>query len=263
MLFLFSLITQTRGYFTINLSDGMFKEGFTLSETVGFENPSTQLFAKPAQDVPCISINQIPADVDTIDGQHNEAYFAYTFYIRNEGDRAVGYDWTLTVNSESRRLTDGMWVMVFEDGAMRFYAKADKLTGEREALPAFDDDSRGYLILPIRESAPDSDQFQLIRQVNGQSYYRVVPDAFLSDKMVASGTQTEVQPMEKHKYTVVLWLEGDDPDTTNELIGGHAGVEMNYRLVEEEQESDRRSGWSARWKELWDGLRFWKTWGES
>ena len=62
--------------------------------------------------------------------------------------------------------------------------------------------------------------------------------------------------MEAHKYTVVLWIEGDDPDVTNDLIGGHAGVEMNYRLVEEEQESDRRSGWSARWKELWDGLRF-------
>ena len=262
VLFLFSLVTRARGFFTINLSDGMFREGFSLSETVGFENPSMQLFASPAQNVPCISINQIPTDIDETDGQYNAA-FAYTFYLRNEGENTVGYDWSLTINSESQELTEGMWVMLFEDGQMRFYAKANRETGLEEALPAYGDDSRGYLILPIREAYPASDQFRLVKQVNGLNYYRVIPDKFLSDKLITSGGQRGVEPMEAHKYTVVLWIEGDDPDATNDLIGGHAGVEMNYRLVEEEQESDRRSGWSARWKELWDGLRFWKTWVES
>ena len=59
-LFLFSAVTQMRGHFTINMSDGLFKEGFVLSETKDFRNPSTHLFCTPAENVPCISISHLP-----------------------------------------------------------------------------------------------------------------------------------------------------------------------------------------------------------
>ena len=35
-----------------------------------------------------------------------------------------------------------------------------------------------------------------------------------------------------HKFTVVLWLEGDDPHCTDDLIGGHLGMEFNLELVD-------------------------------
>ena len=38
--------------------------------------------------------------------------------------------------------------------------------------------------------------------------------------------------MDVHKYTVVIWLEGDDPDCTNDLIGAHIGLQMDFRLLE-------------------------------
>jgi len=59
ILFLFSMVQKMRGHFTISMSDDMFKEGFTLSETEDFAFPSTQLFAEPAENIPCISISQI------------------------------------------------------------------------------------------------------------------------------------------------------------------------------------------------------------
>ena len=95
VLLLFSMVQKMRGHFTINMSDEMFREGFTLSDTVGFENPTTQLFANPAVDVPCVSISQLPTNLDEIDGEHNDVYFAYTFYIRNEGESTVDYLWNL------------------------------------------------------------------------------------------------------------------------------------------------------------------------
>ena len=85
------------------------------------------------------------------------------------------------------------------------------------------------------ELAPDSDQFEVVAQQGNRAYYRVIPDKFLSETEVAEGNQTEVEPMEVHKYTVVIYLEGDDEQATDEKIGGRLGVEMNFKLSYEEE----------------------------
>ena len=261
ILFIFSLVQQLRGHFTVNLSDGMFKEGFTLADNKDFDNATVHLFANPAQDVPCISINQIPTNIDEIDGEHNDLYFAYTYYIRNEGENNVGYTWNLNISAETLNVADAVWAMVFEDGRMRFYAKANPVTGQKEALPAFDDDTRGYINLPIKNLAPDSDQFEIVKQDGQITYWRVIPDQFLSSTCITNGVQTDVEPMEAHKYTVVLWLEGDDMEANDSVIGGHLGVEMNFRLVGEYEEEDDegnsgdKDGTTGRkWKKFWDSI---------
>ena len=63
-LYAISVITQLRGHFTVSMSDKMFKEGFTISEEETFKIPTSHLFSTPAVDVPCISIVDIPEDVD-------------------------------------------------------------------------------------------------------------------------------------------------------------------------------------------------------
>lgn len=248
-----SWISQMQGHFTINMSDRLFREGFSLSETVGFESPTMRLFSKPAEEVPCVSIRDIRDNVNDQDGSHNEAeYFAYTYYIRNDGESTVGYTWTMTLNSESKNLSNAVWVMIFEDDVMRFYAKGRE-DGSQEALPYFDDDSRGYPTRPFYdEAAQPQDQYQYIGNTGSRDLYRLIPIPFETDTVVASGTVTEVEPNEVHKYTVVIWLEGDDPDCTNDLIGGHAGMEMNFRL-ESEAEEGQKSGWDA----FWDAITFW------
>ena len=258
-LFLFSAVKQMRGHFTINISDGMFREGFSLSETIDFKNATTQLFAEPAIDVPCISIGQIPADVDSYDGSHNASYFAYSFYLRNEGESTVDYEWGVQLNSESQSLAEAVWVMVFEDGEMGFYAKPSK-EGEVQALPPMGDNSRGYMdpeLMPLAKHP--TEQYQLIRQVGNHGYYRVIPKTFADDLTVTSGIRENVVPWQVHKYTIVIWLEGDDPDCTDELIGGHLGLEINMRMLEEETEDGSGAeGWRSHWKTFWDNLIFWE-----
>ncbi len=258
VLFALSLIAQLRGHFTINMSSQMFQEGFVLSETVDFSNATTHLFCTPAENVPCVSISHIPTNIDQIDGQHNDAYFAYTFYLRNEGTSTVGYEWMMGLTSESHSLTSALWVMVFEDGEMLFYAKPNA-DGGVEALPAFDDNSRGYLDMRIMLMSKDiSSQFQLITEKSGFNYYRVVPISFESDTVVCRGKQTEVAPGDVHKYTVVIWLEGDDPDCTDDLIGGHAGMAFDFRLItENEGDDDDYSPSYSFWEDLWNNLIFW------
>ncbi|MBE6939735.1 MAG: hypothetical protein E7457_02795 [Ruminococcaceae bacterium] len=259
VLFAFSLISQMQGHFTINLTGDLLKEGFVLSETADFKEGSMRLFAEPATDVPCFSLADLHEDVNDVDGQHNEAgYFAYTFYIRNEGENTVDYDWELVINSESRNLTDATWVMFFEDNRMNMYAKA-RTDGSQEALPGFGDNSRGYLRVPLADRAASEDLYRVVATRGGVNYYRVVPTSFESDDIVTSGTQLQVAPMETHKYTIVIWLEGDDPDCTDELIGGHAGVEMRFHMAEEEETDDPAdSGVLTHWDAFWDNLLFWK-----
>lgn len=230
----FSMVTQLRGHFTINMSNDMFKEGFILSDSADMSNATTRLLCTPAEGVPCISIRSIPENIDQIDGQHNESYFAYTFYIRNDGDSTVDYEWHMALNSESQNLSSALWVMIFEDGKMLLYAQPGD-DGGIEALPAMDDNTRGYLDMELMAFAKDPSQFQLITAHNGYNYYRLLPIPFESSEVIARGMQVAVAPGDVHKYTVVIWLEGDDPDCTDALIGGHAGMDFNFQLISDEE----------------------------
>lgn len=253
-LYLMSLISQMRGFFTINLSNEMFKNGFVLSETVGFEKPVISISCEPAVDVPCISIVQIDKDVDDVDGAHNSvSYFATTFYCRNDGQDTVDYKWDLLIRDESKNLSEAAWVMVFEDGKMIIFAEAGD-DGSEEALPARGEDSRGYVGLPLTDKALYPQQFEVVKEVGPTTYTRVIPFRALGESRFACGYQQSVAPGEVHKYTVVIWLEGDDPDTTNEKIQGHLGLNFQFNLIDEEKVDEERAAYAA----TWDGLKWWK-----
>lgn len=227
----FSYITQLQGHFTINMSDELFKEGFILDETPEFKRPTAHLFATPLENVPCISIVDIPEDVDGEHyGQHNGNYFAYTYFIRNEGDHTQGYKWQIRMNSESKQLSNAVWIMIFEDGEMTFYAKPDENGSVR--LPAEEDPDFAYAQAPLFQFAKHpEEQYEVIRQTEFLTYWRLKPYSFLSGTVIAEGVQEAVDPMEVHKYTIVVWLEGDDPDCTNEMIGGHLGIEISMEML--------------------------------
>lgn len=251
-LFAMATVSQMRGYFTINLSDKMYTQGFVLSETEDFSNPTSYLFTEP-REVICVSLADIPGDVDEGEGLHESSeFFAYTHYVRNEGHMTASYTWRLKITGESQGLSDAVWVMVIEDGKMSLFAKAHA-DGTLQTLPALDDNSRGYIDIPVMALADNADDYlQPIRTVGSVTYNRVITKSFEEAYQVTSGIQTEVHPGEVHKYTVVMWLEGDDPECVDQLIGGHMGVTMAYAMVDEEDEEE------TFWETLWDRLNFWE-----
>lgn len=253
-----AMVVQIRGYFTINMSRGMFREGFTLSETSGFEYPTTQLLAVPAEGVPCISIRQIPDTVDDIDGEHNENYMAYTFYIRNEGESVVSFNWRLLLSAESMKASSAAWAIVYADGVPRVYAKTSE-SGGRESLPAYGDNTRGYTSVPVLMTEEQTDQLRLILSRNNINFYRVLPDEFLSGNVLAQGEVLDVEPEEVHKYTVVLWVEGDDPECTDELIGSYLGVRMEFKLTGQDYDTEGNDDLFGRLKNVWDELRYYQS----
>lgn len=228
-----STVTDMKGHFTVNITRDLFTEGFILSETAEFDNPTSHLFSTPAADVPCVSIIDIPENVDEIDGEHNGNYFAYTFYVKNAGDKNAAFRWELRLNSESQGLSEAAWAMVFVDGEMTLYAKA-RDDGARECLPPLENTHRkGYSRAPLKKKAAQpEEQYEVNTVVGSTEYWRVKPFAFESDEVMASGEMWDIPPGIHHKFTIVLWLEGDDPDCTNDLIGGHLGYEMYMTHIE-------------------------------
>ncbi|MBE6788368.1 MAG: hypothetical protein E7539_01750 [Ruminococcaceae bacterium] len=230
MLYGLSAITDLRGHFTISMSDELFREGFTISETRGFENPTSHLFATPAEAVPCISIVNIPENVDEIDGAHHDNYFAYTFYVRNDGESAQNMSWQLRLNSESNNVSSAAWIMLFVDGKMTLYAKANE-DGTPQMLPLQNDNTRGYVKAPLYELAADPEgQYEVVKKSGSLTYWRVKPKAFLSGSLVENGLVEQFEPQDVHRFTVVIWLEGDDPQCTNDLIDGHLGMDFFMQL---------------------------------
>ena len=248
-LWLVSWITTMRGHFTINMSHDLFSEGFSLSETADFENPTSQLMCDPLNHVPEISISSISADVIKTDGQHNSNYFAYTYYIRNEGSSTADYKWELVLNSESQNVSSAIWVMVFEDDKMVFYAKENE-DGDPESLPGKRETGRGYVDPPLYNMARyPREQYEKVG-----SLWRVIPRKFESDTVAAHGVREQMKPGETHKYTIVMWLEGDDPDCNDELVGGHLGMEIYMSLLDKADDSSVSSEWKDTWEDFWNKI---------
>ena len=244
VIYMFSKITQWKGHFTINMSQDMFRNGFVLSETEDFANPQVQLISNAVEDVPCISFAQIPVDVDDYEGAHTDGtYFAYTFFLRNEGEETVDYHYELAINSESLNVSTAAWIMLFEDGQMRFFAKPNA-DGDQEVIPNYSINDRGYPDPVLLDQAMDKEQFELVGVRGSREYYRIIPISFKSDEIVEEKMRYDIAPQEYHKYTVVIWLEGDDPDCTDELIGGHIGLELNFQLIDEYELENEENIWT-------------------
>lgn len=260
VLYLLSTVTEKAGHFTINMSDKMFRNGFVLSETVDFASPQVQLFSDPVDDAPCISFAQIPENVDDHEGNHGEeTYFAYTFFLRNEGEEIVDYHYELAINSESKDLSKAAWIMIFEDGQMKFFAKPNE--GNPEVIPNYSVSDRGYPNPALLSQAAEKEQFEYIGTNGSKAYYRIVPINFDSDTIVEEKLRYDIAPMDVHKYTVIIWLEGDDPDCTNDLIGGHIGLEMNFQLLDDYNKENEDDPWKQiqnSFEEIIEKIQFWK-----
>lgn len=50
---------------------------------------------------------------------------------------------------------------------------------------------------------------------------------FVSNRMVMKQERLGIKPGEIDKYTIVIWLEGNDPECVDDILGGEMKLEMN------------------------------------
>jgi len=55
--------------------------------------------------------------------------------------------------------------------------------------------------------------------------------AFESNKYILTNTVTGFKPEQYTKYTIMIWVESDDPDCTNDKIGGAVTLSMSFSVL--------------------------------
>ena len=137
---------------------------------------------------------------------------------------------------------------------MVFYAKPGE-DGEPQCLPAKDEVDRGYAEPPLYDMSKNpKDQYEQVSPGSTSRLWRVIPQPFLSETTVAEGIRENMAVGETHKYTIVMWLEGDDPDCTDALVGGHLGMEVYMSLLENADDSSTSSEWKDTWDDFWSKI---------
>ena len=183
------------GAFTIRVDKyDMVRQGLTLSETPDYTVANARLQADVVNDMTNISGLDLPKNIDNINGPHNgESYIAYTFYLINSGDDTVSYEGVLNLENVTNKVDDAVRVAVWKNGEKKVYGKTKS---------------------------------------DGNGKEKDCDETFLSSNMVMKTSHEGMAAKEKDKYTVVIWLEGNDPDCTNEIIGGTLKLGMDFKLVE-------------------------------
>ena len=89
------------GSFTVKISKyDMINQGLTLSETPDYNTSNSRLNADILYDMTNISGEDLPDNIDKINGSHNgEGYIAYTFYLINSGKDTLSYDSEMTIEN--------------------------------------------------------------------------------------------------------------------------------------------------------------------
>lgn len=197
-LFILAFMQEKMGNFTINLNRlELYRRGIAIAEDGNFSDPTARLTAYTVEDATNITLEDIPEDVDEVEGDHNGLnYMAYTYFIRNAGKEDVGYQASITLDACSKGAEQAVRVVVWRNGERTIYA-----------APAADG-------LPEPESV-----------------------SFAAENLVCSYTVEEFRVGDVDKYTIVIYMEGEDPECVDAIVGGSVEFSMGINALEEDDTS--------------------------
>lgn len=203
ILFIIAFSQEKMGNFTINLNRlELYRRGISISETGEFDDATAKLTANSVKDATNISIEDLPEDVDGVErGSHN-------------GKNYMAYTYYVR-NAGKEDL--GYIAKITLDSCAKGAEKAVRVAvwknGERivYAAPAKSGDAE-----------------------NGC-------ETFESKEIVCSYHEKDFLVGNVDRYTIVIWMEGDDPECVDSIIGGSVQFSMHI-------DSDADDNTSLVWK---------------
>ncbi len=130
--------------------------------------------------------------------------YAYRFYLVNNGESTVGVDTTMKYSNVTRKIDDILRVMTYYEyngnQVAHIYQKVDQEFVEYEhynvgSVELFSDEGEIFNI--------SGDDKIILDFAEGRNYL---------------------------KYLVLIWLEGDDPDSSNYMLGGSVSFNLEFKV---------------------------------
>lgn len=165
----------------------------TLSETPDFKDMTSRLNAASSQEITNITSVSLPLDLDNINGSHN-------------GDNYMAYTFycrnagTEAVTYEYELFIANMTLEIEDAVRIRLY-----VNGDYEDYAKTRNDGQG--------AEPGTTEF-------------------LTEETILR-KELHLTPGEYTKFTIVVWLEGDDPECVDTILGGVFKIDMNMSVLGE------------------------------
>lgn len=189
-------LTYNEASFVVNLRENpSLKSGLAMFESLNNTTGMRVLKAENLQFMDNISIKWLPNNIDTeAEGSHNgDNYIAYTFFLENQGNDVLSYWYKMIVDDVIKNVDEAVRIMIVINGEKTVYAKKSSIDGRaEEGTVKFRDDTDGTIILQQRK---------------------------------------HMSPGDIDRVTIVVWIEGDDPECINALLGGQ--LKMHMDITEE------------------------------
>ena len=193
-IFLILSIVYKGGRFTVTLDPNFsLKSGIVIYETLEDKRSQRKLYASELEFMDNISVEWIPKNIASeAEGSHNgKNYIAYTFYIENQGTETLDYWYQIVIDDVIKNVDDAVRIMIYRNDEKTIYAK------KNEDLNASEKDTT----------------------------------PFYSKEYAVLENRKDFKPNDIDKYTIVIWLEGDDPECLDNIIGGE--IKMHMEIIEE------------------------------
>lgn len=202
ILFIVSMLVTQWGDLIISVDSPAVKKGIVISEDPEFETYGASLSATQVTDVTNITYSWLPTDLDTsANGSHNgENYVAYTFYCKNNGQVTLDYDAFLEIEGVAKSADEATRVMVYKNGEPSIYGKAS---------------------------------------YNDRNTAETDCTMFETDTKVMTTTTEDFEVGEIDKYTIVIWIEGNDPECIDDIRSGHVRMRMLFQVRDDEQDATK------------------------
>ena len=190
LLYIFTVIVYNRGNFSITLDkDLYFESGLMIYDDPEYKVYRSELLAPAPDTFDSMSYKWLPDNLGEEKlGTHN-------------GDNYLAYTFLIEntgdkeVNYISRVVIEDVIKNVDEAVRIRIYKGNEYVTYAKLS-------NRG---VPEKDTVP-----------------------FLEDKIVMEEHVENFKPGDINKYTVVMWIEGTDPDCTDNILGGEFKAYMNF-----------------------------------
>lgn len=172
----------------------------TLSDSQSFTSNTSNLNAEIFEKITNIDGRSLPEYLDNIDGEHNGSnYIAYTFYAKNAGRSTFSYTYDLYVANMTLEIEKAVRVRLYVNGKYTDYAYPRTDGGE----------------------GPEPGT-----------------TAFMSRTTVIKDRVTDLAPGDVTKFTVVIWLEGNDPECVDKILGGEMKLDMKLDVIKDDVVTD-------------------------
>ena len=200
---------QYTGQFVVSVDTDLQQRGIMLTDTTTTDYRTPRLKTDGISDVDPITEDDVDyrtarATEGYFKDPKGQDYFSYTFYLRNVGEITTNVLVTMSVEGY---IGNGI------NASRIWFFSGDDADDIGVVYKTAEDDPDDEIL--SKDAIPDDGP---------------VPINYLSDTVVFVNEIEKFTPDEYMKYTFIVWIEGWDPDTTDEGFKDIRGTSVQFRL---------------------------------